>query len=97
MIFELLLFVCIFTISKGSNAPYYLIEVKSSSSYDAALNGCYERTGKNSVNDYHPASSYPIYQQVGKLKFYLFLENSQTACWIFASDFNGTNVKYRKR
>ena len=90
-----LIFICTLNYCSGAViAPYYLVKVDPP---DDALNGCYEKTGEKNVNDYHEASTYPIYQQIGRQKFYLSLENANHACWIFSTDMDRTNVKYKKR
>ena len=60
------------------------------------VNGCYERLAQNNKNDYHAASTYPIYRKIAGQKLYLMLENAQNAHWIISNDIEGKDVRFRK-
>ena len=74
----------------GSSSEY-LIENGSD-----LINGCYERLSQNNRNDYHAASSYPIYRKKSRPNLFLMLENAKIAHWIISKDLKGEEVKMRK-
>ena len=75
----------------GSSSEYF---IESETDF---VNGCYERLPQNNKNDYHVASTYPIYRKKksGEMLF-LMLENANTAHWIISKDLEGKDVKFRK-
>ena len=74
----------------GSSSEY-LIESEA-----GFVNGCYERMQQNNKNDYHFASTYPIYRKKSDQKLFLMLENANNARWIISKDLEGKDVKLRK-
>ena len=97
-----IIFVCCINLSfvwKGSGTfalGYGLTQEYFIASEIESVEGCYERLPQRNKNDFHPASSYPIYRKISGPIFYLMLENAPRAHWIISSDLEGRKVMMRK-
>ena len=64
-----------------SKADYFRVEETSGEE----LSGCYQRI---------KLQEYPIYQKIDEPKYFLMHDGK---CWVFSSDENGSDIRFRLR